>query len=214
MNESIIKNAYSYVEKMFENDFSGHDCFHTYRVCRTAKIIAENEEANVIIVQLAALLHDVDDIKLSPGTYANKERAKAFLIENGVDESTIQNICEIISEVSFAGKDSIIPKTIEGKCVQDADRLDALGAIGIARAFAYGGNRGRIIYNPEIKPKIGMGRDEYNNSSSTTVNHFYEKLFWLKDMMNTDSGKKIAEERECYMKEYISRFMDEWKGIK
>ena len=214
MNESIIKNAYSYVEKMFENDFSGHDCFHTYRVCRTAKIIAENEEANVIIVQLAALLHDVDDIKLSPGTYANKERAKAFLIENGVDESTIQNICEIISEVSFAGKDSIIPKTIEGKCVQDADRLDALGAIGIARAFAYGGNRGRIIYNPEIKPKIGMGRDEYNNSSSTTVNHFYEKLFWLKDMMNTDSGKKIAEEREYYMKEYISRFMDEWKGIK
>ncbi len=214
MEEDIIKNALSYIEKIFESDYSGHDYFHTYRVFRVAKMIAEKENADVFTAELAALLHDVDDEKLYPETYDEKLRAKEFLERNGASEEIIKNICEIISEVSFAGRDSVIPKTLEGKCVQDADRLDALGAIGIARAFAYGGSRGRIIHDPDIKPKMEMDKEEYIKSKSTTVNHFYEKLFLLKDMMNTETGKKIAEERERYMKEYLVQFMDEWDGRK
>lgn len=214
MDENIIKNALKYIEKIFENDFSGHDYFHTYRVYKMAEMIAAKENADILTVQLAALLHDVDDVKLSPETHGDKERAKTFLRENGIVETTICNICEIIGEVSFAGRDSLVPKTLEGKCVQDADRLDALGAVGIARAFAYGGSKGRIIHHPEINPKMNMGREEYNKTNSTTINHFYEKLFLLKNMMNTETGRRIAEERERYMKEYLSQFFDEWNGIK
>lgn len=186
MQKEIVIQAQEYVKKMFENDYSGHDYFHTYRVYEMASRIAMQENADLEIVQLAALLHDVDDIKLSPDTYKNKDNARAFLIKNHVDETTIHIICKIIGEISFAGNDSVIPQTLEGKCVQDADRLDAIGAIGIARAFAY----------------------------STTVNHFYEKLFLLKDMMNTSTAKEIAESREKYMKDYISEFMDEWVGAR
>ena len=176
--------------------------------------IAEQESADLIIVQLAALLHDVDDIKLSPETYANKDRAVGFLREHGVSEAAIKTICNIIGEVSFKGTDSTTPETIEGKCVQDADRLDAMGAIGIARAFAYGGNHNRMMYDPEIKPTVNMNADEYHSHISTTVNHFYEKLFQLKYLMNTDTAKRIAEQRENYMKRYISEFLDEWDGIR
>lgn len=214
MNKEIIALAMAYVKEKFENEYSGHDWFHTLRVFRTATRIAEAEGADVVIVQLAALLHDVDDRKLSPETYAEQKNARSFLAENGVEESVICEICRIISEVSFVGRDSVVPSTLEGKCVQDADRLDAIGAIGIARAFAYGGNHNRLMYHPDIAPNPNMSKEEYIKSNSTTVNHFYEKLFKLTDMMNTDTAKRIAKERDAYMKDFIAEFMDEWEGRK
>lgn len=135
-------------------------------------------------------------------------------MSNGVDQNTITAIVQIIDEISYAGSDSVVPKSLEGKCVQDADRLDAIGAIGIARAFAYGGNHGRMMYHPDRKPVMNMGGEEYRNHTSTTINHFYEKLFRLKDLMNTDTARKIAQSREDYMKEFVAEFMDEWEGIK
>ena len=214
MNEIIIGDALEFVKNTFHNDASGHDYFHTLRVYKMAMRIAEQENADLLTVQLAALLHDVDDIKLSPETYANKDKAVGFLRKHGISEETIGTICGIIDEVSFKGTDTTVPETIEGKCVQDADRLDAIGAIGIARAFAYGGNHGRIMYDPEIKPAVNMNAEQYHSHISTTINHFYEKLFLLKDLMNTDTAKKIAEQREKYMKAYISEFLDEWDGIR
>lgn len=214
MQSEINNQALEYVKKIFENDYSGHDYFHTFRVYKMATHIAMKENANLEIVQLAALLHDVDDIKLFPETYVQKEHARSFLTANNVDEITIHTICQIISEISYAAKDSVIPQTLEGKCVQDADRLDAIGAIGIARAFAYGGNHNRLMYHPDIKPNMNMSREEYNNSLSTTINHFYEKLFKLKDLMNTSTARNIAKDREKYMQDFISEFMDEWEGIK
>ena len=214
MQDEIINQALEYVKKIFENDFSGHDYFHTLRVFKMATHIATEEKANLEIVQLAALLHDVDDIKLSPQTHAQKINARRFLAANNFPETTICNICQIIDEVSYLGNDSVTPKTLEGKCVQDADRLDALGAVGIARAFAYGGNHNRLMYHPDIKPKMNMGKEEYINHVSTSVNHFYEKLFKLTELMNTSTAKKIATEREAYMKSFIAEFMDEWDGIR
>ena len=140
MNEMIINDALEFVQKTFYDDYSGHDYFHTLRVYKMAARIAEQENADLWTVQLAALLHDVDDIKLSPETYAHKDKAVGFMREHGISEAMIKAICGIIGEVSFKGSDSTAPETIEGKCVQDANRLDAMGAIGIARAFAYGGN--------------------------------------------------------------------------
>lgn len=214
MENRLISLAIEYVKQTFENDYSGHDFFHTFRVYKMATNIALKENANIEIVQLSALLHDVDDIKLSPETHLNKDRAVSFLRKNGVDEKTIYVICQIINEISFAGIDSVIPESIEGKCVQDADRLDAIGAIGIARAFAYGGSHKRTIYNPDIKPRLNMSAEEYKINKSTTINHFYEKLFLLKDMMNTQTAKEIAIEREKFMKEYIEEFLNEWEGKK
>jgi len=212
MNKEIIARATAYVKEKFENEYSGHDWFHTLRVFRTATRIAEAEGADVETVQLAALLHDVDDRKLSPETYAEQKNARVFLAENGVEASVICEICRIISEVSFVGSDSVVPSTLEGKCVQDADRLDAIGAIGIARAFAYGGNHNRLMYHPDIAPNPNMSKEEYIKSNSTTVNHFYEKLFKLTDMMNTDTAKQIAKERDEYMKAFIAEFLNEWEG--
>lgn len=143
MIKEIIDQAIAYVKELFENEYSGHDYFHTIRVFKTATLIAKEENANLEVVQLAALLHDVDDRKLSPETYLEQSNARDFLLKQKIDRITIDNICEIIREISYMGTDSVTPRTIEGKCVQDADRLDALGAIGIARAFAYGGNHNR-----------------------------------------------------------------------
>lgn len=211
MESTIIHNAQEFVKTVFENDYSGHDYFHTLRVYKTATRIAEAEGANIEIVQYAALLHDVDDRKLSPETHANKDRARAFLRENGVSESAIETICKIITEVSFS--EGIAPDTLESQCVQDADRLDALGAVGIARTFAYGGSHHREMYNPEIPPKINMTKEEYARSKSTSMNHFYEKLFRLKDLMNTATAKQIAEHREAFMRSFVNEFLSEWSGI-
>ena len=209
----MIENAIKYVKQIFADDCSGHDYHHTMRVYRLAVQIAKKENADLLIVQLAAVLHDVDDAKLSPETYATKKNAVDFMESNGLDNEIIETVCKIIEEVSFAGTDSVVPSTIEGKCVQDADRLDAIGAIGIARAFAYGGSKGRKIYEPKIKPLVNMGKEEYcQNQNSTSINHFYEKLLRLKDMMNTDAAKRIAEHRHAIMEAYLEEFMLEWEG--
>lgn len=214
MDNLFISATIEYVKEVFATDFSGHDFFHTMRVYQMATKIAMEEKADLQIVQLAALLHDVDDRKLSPETCENKDRAVAYMRSKGLSEDTITRVKDIIGEVSFAGTDSVVSKTLEGMCVQDADRLDALGAMGIARAFAYGGNHNRVMYDPEIPPALNMGKEEYQNHVSTTVNHFYEKLFLLKDMMNTESAKRIAGHREQYMREYIDEFLAEWDGTR
>ena len=185
------------------------------RVYRLAIQIAEQENADMLIVQLAALLHDVDDVKLSPETHDTKKNAVRFMKNSGVDDKVIASVCKIIDEVSFVGTDSVVPSTLEGKCVQDADRLDAIGAIGIARTFAYGGSKGRRIHDPDIKPMTNMNKADYNqNHNSTSINHFYEKLLLLKDMMNTETAKKMAKHRQAVMKEYLEEFMAEWEGEK
>ena len=212
--EQIIQNALAYVKEVFETDYSGHDYFHTYRVFRMATRIAEEEGAELGIVQLAALLHDVDDVKLSPDTYRNKDKARAFLRKNCVEPEAIERICHLIDQVSFRGADSVIPDCLEGRCVQDADRLDAIGAIGIARTFAYGGNHNRIMYDPDIPPRMNMTAEEYRNHVSPTVNHFYEKLFDLKALMTTDTARQMAEARDRYMRDYIAQFLAEWDGLK
>lgn len=214
MEDRIIDDAIAYVKEIFEHDYSGHDFFHTLRVYKMAVAIAEQEGADLLTVQLAALLHDVDDVKLSPETHKNKERAVRFLQRHSVPQEAIENICRIIEDVSFAGADTVTPETLEGKCVQDADRLDAIGAVGIARAFAYGGSHGRAMYDPDIPFKEGMSGEDYRKNRSTTVDHFYEKLFHLHAMMNTDAAKTISEARDAYMRAYIAEFFAEWEGLR
>ena len=210
----MIERALAYVKDKFENEYSGHDYFHTVRVFHLATRIAIQEQADLQIVQLAALLHDVDDFKLSPETYATKDNARRFLTENGVDAEEIRLILEIIDEISYVGSDSVKPATLEGQCAQDADRLDAIGAIGIGRAFAYGGSHNRFMHHPDIQPKLNMGKEEYRNHNATTINHFYEKLFLLTDMMNTPTAKEIAKARNAYMQDFIAEFLSEWDGTR
>lgn len=195
----MIEKAIEYARECFANDASGHDFYHTMRVYHTALRIAEEEGADSQIVALTALLHDVDDHKLPPDTFESKGKATAFLRENGASEVLTTSVVQIISEISFST--GCVPTTIEGKCVQDADRLDAIGAIGVARAFAYGGSRGRAMYDPE------------GNDDSTTVAHFYQKLLLLKDRMNTCTGKRMAEERHQYTSVFLDKFLAQWNGI-
>ena len=213
MQNTIIENAIGYVKEKLEKEFSGHDYFHALRVYKMATCIAEREGADLEIVQLAALLHDVDDRKISPDTYEDQTNAKSFLAREGVSAEASEWICRIIREISFGANDSA-PSTLEGKCVQDADRLDAIGAIGIARAFAYGGSHRRHMYHPDIKPNLNMTKEEYAKSESTTINHFYEKLFKLTALMNTQTAREIAKTREDFMREFVGEFMDEWEGNK
>ena len=145
----VIENALEFVKDFFKGESSGHDYFHTYRVYNMAKHLAKNEDVDELVVMLSSLLHDVDDIKISPNTYANKDNARNFLKTNHIDEVTINFICQLINEISYKGNESISPSTLEGKIVQDADRLDAIGAIGIARAFAFGGSRNRTMHDPD-----------------------------------------------------------------
>ena len=211
--EQLVQNATKFIKEIFQNDFSGHDFFHSMRVYRTAINIAEAEHADLEVVALAALLHDADDRKLSPTTAEKKEDAARFMRSQNVPESEIRQVCQIIDEVSFKGTDSVRPSTPEGKCVQDADRLDALGAIGIARTFAYGGNHNRAIYDPELPPRTAMNQAQYYSSKSTSLNHFYEKLFLLEGMMNTEAGKAIARKRTQYMQQFVDEFLNEWDGL-
>lgn len=211
MSGHIINNAIEYIRGVFSEDFTGHDFQHTIRVYKVATELSKQEGADLFTVQLSALLHDVDDRKISPLTAENLDNARAFMREQGVNKDTAEKVIAIIHQVSFKGSDSVVPDSIEGKCVQDADRLDALGAVGIARAFAYGGSHHRAMHNPDIPPRLNMSEQEYFSSQSTTVNHFYEKLFLLADMMNTRSAKVIAKERSDFMRSFLDEFLREWK---
>ena len=197
----MINKAMEYARSIFEGDASGHDFDHTLRVFHTATRLAEEEGADLQTVQLAALLHDVDDRKLSPETYEGKLRAVKFLQENGVSQEKIEEIVDIISRISFSAK-MAPPESVEGQCVQDADRLDALGAIGIARTFAFGGSRGRRMHDPE-------GKD-----ANASIQHFYDKLLLLKQSMHTPTGRRMAEERDLYMRRFLEQFYAEWDGIR
>ncbi len=210
MKSEIIGNALEFAKKFFEGSADGHDFYHTFRVYKTAVKIAEQENADVNLTAVCALLHDVDDRKLSPQTSEYFDNARGFLALQNISARETEKIIGIISEISFKGTDSLVPQTLEGKCVQDADRLDALGAVGIARAFCYGASRNRKMYDPEIKPVSDMNGEQYvNNENSTTVNHFYEKLFLLKDMMNTETAKKIACGRDKFMHDFLDEFFKE-----
>lgn len=211
--ENIIKNGIEFVKDYFKNDFSGHDYFHTLRVYNTARHIAVKEKGDLFIVSLAALLHDVDDIKLSMSTHKNKDNARRFMESNNLSNEIIEKVICIINDISYKGTDTKPSKILEGKIIQDADRLDAIGAIGIARAFAYGGSHNRVMHDPDQLPKLNISSEEYRNHVSTTINHFYEKLFNLKDLMNTNTAKEIAVSKETYMKDFIDRFLKEWDGI-
>jgi len=212
--KQIVKNTEKYVKAEMGAEGSGHDWWHVYRVWKTAIYIGKKEKANMFVVELGALLHDIADFKFNNGDdTAGARVSRAWLEKQGVDEEIIKHVCDIVKSVSFKGakvKSEI--KTKEGMVVQDADRLDALGAIGIARVFAYGGARGREIYNPEIKVAKHKSFEEYKNAKSTSINHFYEKLLLLKDLMNTKTGKKMAQERHKFLEQYLNRFVKEWNG--
>ena len=208
----MINRAMEYARKIFAGDASGHDFDHTLRVFNMATTIAAEEKADLKAVQLAALLHDVDDRKLSPETCENLDHARTFLHREGVPSDRIEWILHGIRQISFKGTDSVSPDSIEAKCVQDADRLDAIGAIGIARTFAFGGSRGAQMYNPEEPPRENMDYKTYAYTQSHTINHFYEKLLLLKDMMNTETGKAMAIHRHGYMEQFLQEFYAEWEG--
>ncbi|TVR91422.1 MAG: HD domain-containing protein [Spirochaetaceae bacterium] len=210
---SIIQQTADYVRSQCEHDSSGHDWWHIYRVWKNARAICEREKANSFIVELAALLHDLDDWKLSEQGSGEPLRARAWLEACDVDQVDVDIVCEIITHVSFKGAGvANTMESLEGLIVQDADRLDAIGAVGIGRAFAYGGHKHRHMHNPKIEPSSHTSFEEYKNSNSTTVNHFYEKLLLLKDRMNTTAARRIAEGRHIAMVQFLERFLREWDG--
>ena len=210
MDEAVFDRAKEFAKGLFEGDSSGHDVYHTLRVHDLARTICSKEGGDMDIVRLAAILHDVDDRKLfGENGFAN---ARRFMDSEHIDLDDQMFICDIISEISFKGKDSVRPSSLEGKIVQDADRMDAIGAIGIARAFAYGGSKGRAMHIPGEGPKEGMSEKEYFANQGTSVNHFYEKLLLLKDMMNTQTAKDMAKARHDYMVGFLDEFMAEWDG--
>ena len=211
--DELIRAAMDYARNVFQEDSSGHDLEHTLRVNRTANMLARLEGADHELVSLIALLHDVDDVKLFPESNPGLEHAVSFLCTHAVPVDRITLICTAIRQISFAGKDSVAPDTLEGKCVQDADRLDALGAVGIARAFAYGGAHHRKMYDPAVLPRMKMSGEEYRRyGGSTTINHFYEKLMLLENLMNTSAAKRIAAARTAYMRGFLEEFRKEWDG--
>ena len=213
---SIIDKTIFFVKEQLKNTEGGHDWFHIERVYKNALLIAENEECNLEIVKLGVLLHDIADSKFHNGDETiGPKVARTFLEKEKVAEETILHVLNIIENISFKGgnlDEKFSSKELD--IVQDADRLDAIGAIGIARTFNYGGFKNRTIYNPNIAPKLNMSKEEYKNSEAPTLNHFYEKLLLLKDKMNTESGKKIAKERHEFMMKFLSQFYAEWDGEK
>lgn len=206
--QEIITKATLFVKELFQKDSTGHDFDHAIRVKEKAMYLQRHEGGDVFIISLASLLHDVDDHKLFPD-HQHQENARALLDSTDISETDKNKILKIIQEVSFKGKDSQIPTSLEGKIVQDADRLDAIGAIGIARTFAFGGARGRKLYDFTERPRSDMSKDEYLKNTSSSLTHFYEKLLLLKDMMNTDTAKKMAMKRHRFMQLYLKEFLDE-----
>lgn len=210
----IIQDTIAFVKQKLEKTESGHDWFHVERVYKNALLIAKEENCNVIVVKLGALLHDIADSKFHDGDETiGPKIAQDFLISKNIEESIIEQVTDIIKNISFKGGNfENNTKTIELEIVQDADRLDAIGAIGIARAFNYGGFKNRTIYNPEIAPNMHMDKEQYKKSDAPTINHFYEKLLLLKDKMNTATAKKIAQRRHDFMERFLAQFYSEWEG--
>ncbi len=213
---NIIAKTKLYVKEQLKGAEAGHDWFHIERVYNNAVQIAESEACNETVVKLAALLHDIADSKFHNGDETVGPRtSRAFLEKEEVEEETIAHVVAIIENISFKGGNfERAFHSIELDIVQDADRLDAIGAIGIARAFNYGGFKGRELYNPDIEPLLSMNKEEYKKSNAPTINHFYEKLLLLKDRMNTVTGRQMAEGRHRYMEQFLSQFYAEWEGEK
>jgi len=216
-NEELIQKTAEHVKELFTGEGSGHDWWHIYRVWNNAKMIAKGESGvDLTVVELGALLHDIADFKAHGGDEEiGGKTAAEWLKSLGADENLIEQVKHIVDNISFKGAASENKiKSIEGKIVQDADRLDAIGAIGIGRTFAYGGHSGAVMYDPEDKFKAGMTKEEYKNNKGSTINHFYEKLLLLKDLMNTETAKKIAKDRHEYMEKFLEEFYAEWEGEK
>ena len=210
MDEKVFSDAADFARDIFADDSSGHDFYHTMRVHDLARTICSKEGGDMDIVRLASLLHDVDDRKLfGDNGYAN---ARRFMDSESIDPVIQDAVCHIISQISFKGEDTVIPDTLEGRIVQDADRMDAIGAIGIARTFAYGGSRGRQMHVPGEMYREGMSEAEYFAHRGTSINHFHEKLLKLKDLMNTLTAREMAEHRHAYMVGFLEEFMSEWDG--
>lgn len=213
MNRSlVIEKTKSFVKDKLYGEGSGHDWFHIERVYNLAKYISQKERADSFIVEMTALLHDIDDWKFSNINDTNTTVTENFLKSVNIDDDSLKKIIKIIQTMSFKGGvvDST-QDTIEGKVVQDADRLDAIGAIGIARTFAYGGSKNRLMYDPSIKPMDFKSLEQVKNAENHTINHFYEKLLKLKDLMNTNTAKEIAEKRHKFMEEFLKEFYSEWE---
>ena len=215
MTSSIISKTCKLVENRLAGDGSGHDWWHIFRVWTLAKKIAVEEKAQLETVELGALLHDIADWKFHGGDDSiGPTMAQEFLNNNDVDPQVIESVVDIVSTISYKGAGVATPmKTLEGKIVQDADRLDAIGALGIARTFAYGGYKNRLIYHPDEKPVLHQSYADYKNNKGHTINHFYEKLLLLKERMNTKTGKRIADGRHQFMQSFLEQFYREWDGI-
>lgn len=214
MNETVITSAIDFVKERLSDAEAGHDWFHTQRVWKLARRIALTEpSADIFAVELGALLHDIADEKFhSQGEQFALSLATDFLTKNRVERTTVNKVLFIIRHISFKNRGELTGTLpIELQIVQDADRLDAIGAIGVARTFNFGGFRNNRMYDPSLKP-LAFDKETYKKSNGTTINHFYEKLLLLKDMMNTSEGKKLAEERHTYMEEFLDRFLAEWEG--
>ncbi|MEH7458660.1 phosphohydrolase [Bacillus pseudomycoides] len=212
IKQEQIQKTVTFVKNILEKDASGHDWYHIERVHKLAISLAKQEGGNLFVIEMAALLHDVADEKLNESEEAGMKKVSNWLEELSVPEEESKHILHIIANMSYKGGHGGKIETLEGKIVQDADRLDALGAIGIARTFAYGGAKGRLMYDPNVPPREAMTKEEYRKSNDPSLNHFYEKLLKLKDLMNTDAAKREAEVRHRYMEEFIGQFMKEWNA--
>jgi len=210
----IINRTIDFVKHTLKGAEGGHDWFHIQRVFNNAKLIVKTESANELIVSLGALLHDIADSKFHDGDETiGPIKATEFLISQNIDSIVIEHVVQIIKNISFKGGNVDRKFTsIELDIVQDADRLDAIGAIGIARCFNYGGFKNREIFNPKVQPKLNMTKEEYKNSNTPSINHFYEKLLLLKDKMNTKTGKRLSTQRHQFMEQYLEKFYAEWDG--
>ncbi|MDX6180921.1 HD domain-containing protein [Flavobacterium sp. Fl-77] len=215
-NEKLINKTIAFVKEKLNDAEGGHDWFHIERVYKNSLLIARDTECDLLVVQLGALLHDIADSKFHGGDETIGPRtARLFLESENVSETITEHVVNIIENISFKGGNFQKKfSSIELDIVQDADRLDAIGAIGVARAFNYGGFKNRSLYDPEIAPISTMTKEEYKNNNAPTVNHFYEKLLLLKDKMNTDTGKQIAAERHRFMESFLAQFYAEWEGVK
>tara|TARA_R110000868_G_scaffold124822_3_gene329757 strand:+ start:14819 stop:15472 length:654 start_codon:yes stop_codon:yes gene_type:complete len=215
-NTDIISKTIAFVKEKLSNAEGGHDWFHIERVYKNSILIANEETCDLTVVKLGALLHDIADSKFHDGDETvGPKTARTFLEHENVDEAIVDHVIKIIENISFKGGNFERNfSSIELNIVQDADRLDAIGAIGIARTFNYGGFKNRALYDPNIAPNTKMNKEEYKNNEAPTINHFYEKLLLLKDKMNTVSGKAIATERHRYMEGFLAQFYAEWDGEK